>query len=57
MDRAETARAPEAVDLLKSAGYTIRDGRMLDARGQQLSFEIMTQNPDQEKIALAYQRF
>lgn len=46
-----------AVDLLKAAGYTIRDGRMVDARGQQLSFEIMTQSPDQEKIALAYQRF
>ena len=46
-----------AVGLLKDSGYTIRDGKMLDASGHQLSFEIMTQNPDQEKIALAYQRF
>jgi peptide/nickel transport system substrate-binding protein len=46
-----------AVDLLKQAGYTIRDGRMIDRGGRQLSFEIMTQSPDQEKVALAYQRF
>jgi peptide/nickel transport system substrate-binding protein len=46
-----------AVDLLKEAGYTIRDGRMVDDTGRQLSFEIMTQSPDQEKVALAYQRF
>lgn len=46
-----------AVDLLNKAGYSIRDGRMVDADGRQLAFEIMTQNPDQEKIALAYQRF
>ncbi len=46
-----------AVDLLKAAGYTIRNGRMVDVHGRQLAFEIMTQNPDQEKIALAYQRF
>lgn len=30
---------------------------MMDASGAPLSFEIMTQNEDQEKIALAYQRF
>jgi peptide/nickel transport system substrate-binding protein len=46
-----------SVDLLNQAGYSIRDGRMVDASGRQLSFEIMTQNPDQEKVALAYQRF
>lgn len=47
----------KSVDLLKKAGYTIRDGRMVDGKGQQLAFEIMTQNADQEKMALAYQRF
>ena len=46
-----------AVDLLKEAGYAIRNGKMVDARGQPLTFEIMTQSPDQEKVALAYQRF
>lgn len=47
----------QAVDLLKDAGYSIRDGKMMDARGKPLTFEIMTQSPDQEKVALAYQRF
>jgi peptide/nickel transport system substrate-binding protein len=46
----------QAVDLLKQAGYTIQGGKMADAGGKQLAFEIMTQNPDQEKLAVAYQR-
>lgn len=46
-----------SVDLLKDAGYTIRDGKMVDGKGKPLTFEIMTQSPDQEKVALAYQRF
>ena len=46
----------QAVDLLKQAGYSIRDGQMVDAKGAPLAFEIMTQNADQEKLALAYQR-
>ncbi|MCX8997699.1 extracellular solute-binding protein [Rhizobiaceae bacterium BDR2-2] len=46
----------KAVDLLKLGGYTIRNGRMSDASGRQLSFEIMTQTPDQEKLAIAWQR-
>ncbi|CUX13429.1 extracellular solute-binding protein [Agrobacterium deltaense] len=45
-----------AVDKLKEAGYSIKNGRMSDANGRQLAFEIMTQNPAQERIALAYQR-
>lgn len=45
-----------AVDRLKDAGYTIKSGRMSDASGRPLAFEIMTQNPAQERIALAYQR-
>ncbi|MFD1326797.1 extracellular solute-binding protein [Mycoplana ramosa] len=47
----------QAVVLLKEAGYTIKDGVMSDAAGRPLAFEIMTQNADQEKLALAYQRF
>jgi peptide/nickel transport system substrate-binding protein len=46
----------QAVDLLREGGYTIRDGKMVDANGRQLSFEIMTQNIDQERIAIAYRR-
>ncbi|MDS7597257.1 extracellular solute-binding protein [Agrobacterium tumefaciens] len=45
-----------AVDTLKEAGYTIKNGRMSDAQGRPLSFELMTQNPAQERMALAYQR-
>ncbi|MBY2944056.1 ABC transporter substrate-binding protein [Rhizobium leguminosarum] len=46
----------QAVALLKQGGYTIQGGKMLDASGRQLAFEIMTQNADQEKLAVAYQR-
>ncbi len=45
-----------AVDLLKAGGYTIKDGKMVDAGGHQLAFEIMTQNADQERLAIAYRR-
>lgn len=46
----------EAVNLLKQGGYSIQDGKMVDAKGRQLAFEIMTQNPDQERLAVVYQR-
>lgn len=46
-----------AMDHFEKAGYTIRNGRMVSRDGQPLAFEIMTQNTDQEKLALAYQRF
>ncbi|MEZ2127544.1 MULTISPECIES: extracellular solute-binding protein [unclassified Sinorhizobium] len=52
-DRAVLRRA---VELLKQGGYTIKDGKMVDSAGRQLSFEIMTQSVDQEKLALIYQR-
>lgn len=45
-----------ALDLLNEAGYSIRDGRLVDGKGRQLAFEVMTQNAGQEKLALAYQR-
>lgn len=47
----------EAMEHFKKAGYAIRDGQMVDAAGTVLAFEIMTQNAEQEKLALAYQRF
>ncbi|KAA3510301.1 ABC transporter substrate-binding protein [Agrobacterium vitis] len=46
----------QAVALLSQAGYSINDGKMVDAQGKPLSFEVMTQNAGQEKMALAYQR-
>ncbi len=45
-----------AVGLLKEAGYTIQGGKMVDAAGKPLAFEVMTQNAGQEKMAVAYQR-
>ena len=47
----------EALGLFKEAGYNIKDGKLVDASGTQLSFEVLPQNEDQEKLALAYQRF
>jgi len=47
----------QAMDHFSKAGYAIKDGRMVDSTGKPLTFEIMTQNADQEKLALAYQRF
>lgn len=47
----------EALDLFQKAGYAIKGGQMIDPEGKPLAFEIMTQNADQEKLALAYQRF
>ncbi len=46
----------EAVTLLAKAGYSIKGGKMVDASGRQLAFEVMTQNDGQEKMAIAYQR-
>ncbi len=46
-----------AMDSFIKAGYAIKGGQMIDANGKPLAFEIMTQNADQEKLALAYQRF
>jgi peptide/nickel transport system substrate-binding protein len=47
----------EAMELFRKGGYAIKGGQMVDEAGKALSFEIMTQNADQEKLALAYQRF
>lgn len=46
----------ESVELLKKGGYTIKNGRMSDASGRPLTFEVMTQTQDQEKLAITYQR-
>nr|WP_235916358.1 extracellular solute-binding protein [Ciceribacter naphthalenivorans] len=46
----------QAVTLLAQAGYSIKGGKMVDASGNPLSFEVMTQNESQERMAIAYQR-
>ncbi|GGB45230.1 ABC transporter substrate-binding protein [Roseibium aquae] len=46
-----------ALALLKEAGFTLDGRRLVDAdTGQQMAFEILTKNEDEEKLALAYIR-
>lgn len=45
-----------ALDLLRSAGFQINGSRMAGPDGKPLTFEILTQNLEQEKIALSYKR-
>jgi peptide/nickel transport system substrate-binding protein len=45
-----------AVQGLAEAGWTIKDGKMMNAEGRQLSFTITLASADQEAIALHYQR-
>jgi len=45
-----------AFDLLKSAGFKLAGNKMLAPDGKPLTFEILSQNLEQEKVALAYQR-
>jgi peptide/nickel transport system substrate-binding protein len=48
----------QGVALLKAAGYEVRDGKMVNvATGEPLTFEFLAQTRDQERVALAYQRW
>lgn len=46
----------QAVDALKSRGFTFSGGRMVGADGRPLAFEILVQNADQGRIAQGYAR-
>lgn len=46
----------KAVDLLVSAGWQVAAAGLMNAKGENFTFTISIQNPDQEKIALHYQR-
>ena len=48
--------ARQAIDELGRAGYVLRDGRLADAHGAPLAFEILVKNRDEERLALAYAR-
>ena len=44
-----------AVKLLQSAGYEVRNGRMINEQtGEALSFEILVATPEDERLALVY---
>lgn len=42
----------EALTLLGAAGWTVKGGRLVNARGQPMQFEILTNDPTFERIAL-----
>lgn len=46
----------QALKLFNEAGYNIDNGKLIGPDGNQLTFEVMPQNEDQEKLSLAYQR-
>lgn len=46
----------KAFDLLREAGFHLDGTKMVGPDGRPLAFEILSQNLEQEKIALAYQR-
>lgn len=46
----------QAFDLLKSAGYTLKDGSMLGPDGRPLDFEIITASDSEQRLAAIYQR-
>ncbi len=52
----DRAIARHALDELAAAGYSLRDGRLVDAHGAPLAFEILVRNRDEERLALAYAR-
>ena len=52
----DRAIAKSALDELAAAGYSLRSGRLVDAHGAPLAFEILVKNRDEERLALAYAR-
>ncbi|MBV9910153.1 MAG: ABC transporter substrate-binding protein [Hyphomicrobiales bacterium] len=52
----DRAVARSALEKLAAAGYSLRDGRLVDAHGAPLAFEILVRNRDEERLALAYAR-
>lgn len=46
----------KAFDLLNAAGFKLGGSSMVGPNGRPLAFEILSQNLDQERVALAYQR-
>lgn len=43
-----------ALDLLRQAGWTVRDRRLVNAQGQPFAFEILLNSPSFERVALPY---
>ena len=52
----DRAVARRVIDELQSAGYVLKDERLVDARGTPLAFEITVKDREEERLALAYSR-
>jgi peptide/nickel transport system substrate-binding protein len=52
----DRALARQALDELKSAGYTLSRGVLGGAHGARLSFEILVKTREEQRLALAYAR-
>ena len=50
----DRALARRALSLLGEAGYTLKDGALLNARGDSIAFEILVRSRQDERLALAY---
>jgi peptide/nickel transport system substrate-binding protein len=48
--------ARRVLDELQGAGYVLRDRRLVDAHGMPLAFEIVVEDREEERLALAYAR-
>jgi len=46
----------KALKLFRDAGYVYKNGQMLDKDNQQFTFEILTRDKEQEKLAIIYRR-
>jgi peptide/nickel transport system substrate-binding protein len=46
----------KAVDMLKQAGWGIKDGKMMNGAGEAFAFAVTLQTDEQQKMALHYQR-
>ncbi|MBC7800798.1 MAG: ABC transporter substrate-binding protein, partial [Gemmatimonadaceae bacterium] len=46
-----------ALALLKDAGWTVRDRKLVDAQGKPMAFTILLHDPTLERVALPYQQW
>ena len=44
----------QALALLRDAGWKVKDRKLVDAQGNQMSFEILLDEPAFERVALPY---
>lgn len=55
-DEARRAQQLRAAEILKTAGYVLREGQLFSPQNEPVSFEVMLSDPMQEKVALEWAR-